>query len=77
MKSKSKNKRDSLILHITISREVYDCLHENARNISRFIDSLVRNILSGKNLIEAKFRKNGDGLAEIRTQDLRHVKATS
>jgi hypothetical protein len=61
----------------TLSEEAIDFLHESVTNASRFIDRLVLSAQSKIEPVLITISQKEDGPAEIRTQDLRRVKATS
>ena len=61
----------------TLSEEAIKFLHESVTNASRFIDRLVLSAQSKIEPVLITISQKEDGPAEIRTQDLRRVKATS
>ncbi|MDK2975005.1 MAG: hypothetical protein PWP08_1376 [Methanofollis sp.] len=62
-------------MHITPSQEAAEFLHESVTNVSRFIETLVMSAQSGINPVIFTVSEKEHGPAEIRTQDLRRVKA--
>jgi hypothetical protein len=80
MQNKARTKRIRSQIHFTLAPETLEWLKNNTSNASRLIDTLVNNVrteISRDCLVLSKREAVNDGLAEIRTQDLRRVKATS
>ena len=93
MKSKAKTKKKDVEerlrkrLSITIDPDHYDFIKKEGFNVSRFMDNAIFALKSNISYAPILITTNKaqiiseslkeDGPAEIRTQDLRHVKATS
>ncbi|MDK2889608.1 MAG: hypothetical protein PWR21_240 [Methanoculleus sp.] len=73
--TKSEHKRDAR--HITLSHEANEFLKNNVTNASRFIDELIKGVETGIQSAIVTVSPIASGLVEIRTRDLRRVKATS
>ncbi len=61
----------------TLSDQSRNFLQNNVTNASRFIDELIKGAEKGIQVAIVTVSPIASGPAEIRTQDLRHVKATS
>ena len=73
--TKSEHKRDTR--YITLSHEANEFLKNNVTNASRFIDELIKGVEKGILAAIVAVSPIASGLVEIRTRDLRRVKATS
>ncbi len=73
--TKSEQKRETR--HITLSHEANAFLQNNVTNASRFIDELIKGAEKGIQSAIVTASPIGSGPVEIRTRDLRRVKATS
>lgn len=61
----------------TLSDQARDFLQNNVTNASRFIDELIKGAEKGIQSAIVTVSAIASGLVEIRTRDLRRVKATS
>lgn len=63
------------LIHLTLSKETISLLKNTGNNVSKVIDSLIKDAFSESRPVRVLI---GDfsGLGEIRTHDLRRVKAT-
>jgi|GEM_PF-2420364 hypothetical protein len=77
MAKEEKSEQNRITRHITLSREADNFLRSNVTNASRFVDRLILGAEKGIQSAIVTASPIASGLAEIRTQDLRHVKATS
>jgi uncharacterized alpha-E superfamily protein len=65
-------------MQITLSQEAYEFVKESVSEASRCIEFLIFSAKNGHSVLQCIIsQKEDNGPAEIRTQDLRHVKATS
>lgn len=72
-----KFKQNRVTRHITLSQEADTFLRNRVTNASRFIDELIKGAEKGIKAATVNVSPKMSGLVEIRTRDLRRVKATS
>ncbi len=77
MAKEPESEQNRVTRHITLSQKANDFLKNNVTNASRFVDELIKGAEKGIQSAIVTVSPIASGLAEIRTQDLRHVKATS
>ena len=77
MAKEAKSEQNRVTRHITLSQEADKFLRNRVTNASRFVDELVKGAEKGIQSAIVTVSAIRSGPAEIRTQDLRHVKATS
>ena len=75
--SKRQTKRNKPRLQFTLSKEVAEKLREKATNMSAFVDKTLREVLLQEPSEIVSIIPKRSGPREIRTPDLRRVKATS
>ena len=84
MENRAKQERENIQrfkkrLNLTIKPENYEHIKNNGLNVSRFVDNAINELRTktNKELIFILKKNKNNGPVEIRTQDLRRVKATS
>ncbi len=77
MEKGKKYERKRRRLNITLSDQSRNFLQNNVTNASRFIERLIKGAEKGIQTVIVTISPIASGLVEIRTRDLRRVKATS
>ena len=77
MPKEEKSGQKRITRHISLSPEADEFLRNRVTNASRFIEGLIKSAEKGIQSAIVTVSPIASGPAEIRTQDLRHVKATS